>query len=142
MRHMHKPITKTTFVDHIHLQQAKLFPSQHEKKWRIQYLYLLMTNFSLNKIKLETNPIWWKLTWAYVYIPKKVFATFVVPSFLVHVMVFYNMDYVFFIEISINTPTLASSIACWWHLNMACPQQLPTNGANTQTLHMKQLKLK
>jgi hypothetical protein len=47
------------------------------------------------------------------YIPKKVFATFVVPSFLVHVMVFYNMDYVFFIEISINTPTLASSIACW-----------------------------
>jgi hypothetical protein len=36
------------------------------------------------------------------YIPKKVFATFVVPSFLVHVMVFYNMDYVFFIEISIN----------------------------------------
>jgi hypothetical protein len=29
---MHKPIIETTFVDHIHLEQAKLFPSQHKRK--------------------------------------------------------------------------------------------------------------
>jgi hypothetical protein len=47
------------------------------------------------------------------------------------------MDCVFFIEIKVRlAQTLESLVAYWQHLDMACPQQAPTNGViNPDTSH-------
>jgi hypothetical protein len=59
------------------------------------------------------------------------------PLFLVHVIIFYKMDYASLIEIEvIPTQILESLVAYWQHLNMACPQHAPTNGVvNPNTSH-------
>jgi hypothetical protein len=53
------------------------------------------------------------------------------------------MDYVSLMEIKFKlTQILKSSMVCWQHLNMACPQHDPTNGVvNPNTSH-ESIKIK
>ncbi len=53
------------------------------------------------------------------------------PFFLVQVIVFCNMDRASLIEIELKpSHTFESSVEYWQHLDMAWPQQDPTNNAN------------
>ncbi len=48
--------------------------------------------------------------------------------FFVQVIVFYKIDYVFFMETINLEENLLPSMAYWQHLDMACPQHDPTKG--------------
>jgi hypothetical protein len=53
------------------------------------------------------------------------------------------MDYVSSMEIKVKlTQILKPSMACWQHLNMACPQHDPTNGVVNPNISHETIKIK
>ncbi len=100
----------------------------------------------LKQNDLKNKPIFlleFELQWGHIII-QRCFVPLLSPFslFFVNVIVFCKMDCVSSMKIKVKpTQTLESFVACWQHLNMACPQHDPTNSVVLiPTPHLKQEK--